>query len=201
MTSLLMMLVQPIGSAALSRMPQALESLAVWPVISGMIFMLRSLGFAYNEVVVALLEEPGSSHTLRRFATYLTIFVTVLMLLLAATPLAGLWFGRVSALEAPLAALARQGVWVALLMPGLSVLQNWHQGAILYGQRTRGITEAVVIFLLVCSAILWGGVARGQMTGLYVGLAAFVIAGLAQTMWLWYRSRPVRCEVRERDQS
>ena len=59
MTSLLLLFVQPLGSAAMGRMPEALSSLAVWPVVSGLIFMLRSLGMAYNEVVVTLLEEPG----------------------------------------------------------------------------------------------------------------------------------------------
>jgi len=34
MTSLLFLLAQPMGSAAISRMPMALESLAVWPVVS-----------------------------------------------------------------------------------------------------------------------------------------------------------------------
>ena len=57
MTSLLSLLVQPIGAAALSRMPQAIESLATWSVVGGLIFMLRSFGVAYNEVVVALLEQ------------------------------------------------------------------------------------------------------------------------------------------------
>ena len=58
MTPLLMLLSVPIGSAAVSRMPRALDSLAVWPVINGLTFGLRSVGIAYNEVVVALLDRP-----------------------------------------------------------------------------------------------------------------------------------------------
>ncbi|MBI3492052.1 MAG: gamma-glutamylcyclotransferase, partial [Acidobacteria bacterium] len=46
MTSLLVLLVQPIGSAALSRMPNALPSLAVWPVLAGLVFLVRSMGLA-----------------------------------------------------------------------------------------------------------------------------------------------------------
>jgi hypothetical protein len=56
MTSLLLLLSQPLGAAAMSRMPRALDSLAVWPVISGVIFMFRSVGMAYNEVVVAMAD-------------------------------------------------------------------------------------------------------------------------------------------------
>jgi hypothetical protein len=190
MTSLLSLLVQPIGSAALSRMPDALESLAVWPVVSGLIFMLRSLGFAYNEVVVAMLDEPRAVYNLRRFAALLAALTTVLLLIIAVTPLAGFWFRRLSALPPPLATVAHWGLWIALPMPGLTVLQNWYQGALVHSRRTRAITEAMAIFWLTSSAILWGGVAWGQVTGLYISLVAFGTSTLMQTAWLWQRSRP-----------
>jgi hypothetical protein len=200
-TSMLRLLVQPIGSAALSRMPGALESLAVWPVVSGFVFLLRSLGFAYNEVVIALLDEPGAAHNLRRFTAALAALTTVLLLVIAATPLATLWFGQVSALSSRLVTLACQGLWVALPMPGLSVLLSWYQGAIVHSRRTRGVTEAVGIFLLTSSAILWAGVAWGEVTGLLVGLAAFTAGSLAQTMWLWQRSRPAMHTLQTGDAS
>jgi len=46
LTSLIFLLAQPIGSAAISRMPLALASLAVWPALSGLTFMFRSAGMA-----------------------------------------------------------------------------------------------------------------------------------------------------------
>ncbi len=191
MTSLLYLLVQPIGSAALSRMPHALESLAVWPVVTGLIFMLRSLGYAYNEVVVAMLDEPGARPNLRRFTAFLVASTTALMLAIAATPLAEFWFGRVSALTPPLAMLAHQGLWIALAIPGLTALQSWHQGSLVHSRRTRDIASATVVFLITDSTILWAGVAWGQVTGLYIGLVAFGASMLMQNAWLWQRSRPV----------
>jgi len=198
MTSLLMLLVQPIGSAALSRMPRALESLAVWPVVSGLIFLLRSLGVAYNETVIALLDEAGAVSSLRRFAAYLSLVTTLLLLFVTATPLAMFWLAGVSALGPELAALAHLGLWLALPMPGLSVLQSWYQGALVHSRRTRGITEAVAIFLLLCSGTLGIGVVWGQVPGLYVGLTAFTVATLLQTGWLWFRSRPALRAVASR---
>jgi hypothetical protein len=191
MTSLLVLLVQPIGAAALSRMPRALESLAVWPVVSGLIFMFRSLGIAYNEVVVALLDEPHSTHNLRRFATLLAALTTLLLLVIVVTPLAIIWLGRISGLSVALVALAHTSLWIALPIPGLNVLQSWFQGALVHSRSTRGITEAMAVFLFTTSAILWVGVTQGKTTGLYVGLAAFAVGSLLQTAWLWYRGRPV----------
>jgi hypothetical protein len=199
MTSLLNLLVQPIGSAALSRMPQALESLAVWPVLSGLIFMLRSPGIAYNEVVVALLDEPRSASSLRRFAALLTTLTTLLLLIIAATPLAVIWFGRISGLSPSLAKLAHTSLWIALPIPSLNALQSWYQGAIVHKRSTRGITEALGVFLLTTSTILWAGVVWGQVTGLYIAMAAFGFGSLAQTIWLWYRSRPVMRSLGARD--
>jgi hypothetical protein len=132
LTSLLTLLVQPIGSAALSRMPGALESLAVWPVVSGLLFLLRSTGIAYNEVVVALLGEPRAEESLRRFAQILALVLTAILLLIAATPLASLWFEGLSGLPPSLAKLAQTSLWFALLLPAFSVFQSWYQGSLVY---------------------------------------------------------------------
>lgn len=201
LTSLLTLLVQPIGSAALSRMPLALSSLAVWPVVSGLVFMLRSLGVAYNEVVVALLDEPHSLAALRRFTGLLLVGTSLIHLVMTGTPLAGIWFQQISGLTSDLAVLARVGMWFALPMPALSVLQSWYQGLILHDRRTRGITEAVVIFLIACTVFLLSGVAWGRVVGLYVGLSAFVLAMALQTAWLWLRSRPAEAAVLALEQS
>ena len=199
MTSLLTLLIQPMGSAALGRMPRALESLAVWPIVSGFIFMLRSMGVAFNEVVVALLDEPLSSKPLRRYTFFLTVGTTGALLLIAFTPLSRLWLVDISALSPTLFILARNGLWIGILLPGLNSLQSWYQGVLLNSGKTRGISEAVVLYLVVTAISLWGGVVWGGMTGLYIGLIAFSFGMLIQTFWLWVRSRPVIRSLCERD--
>jgi Na+-driven multidrug efflux pump len=117
---------------------------------------------------------------------------TLALFVLAATPLAYFWFGKVSALSPELSELGRKGIWIALPMPFLATLQSWYQGAILYGRQTRGITESVVIYLLTSALILVAGVSYGRNTGLYFGLLALTASMTTQTIWLWYRSREVR---------
>jgi hypothetical protein len=198
LTSLLFLLVQPIGSAALSRMPDPIRSLAVWPVISGLAFMIRSLGIAYNEVVVALLDRPRSAPNLRRFANYLAFGSTLVLIVLAVTPLATFWFVQVSGLSPELAGLAKTALWVALLWPAINVYQSWFQGAIVHSRKTRGIPEAVVVFLITSTGLLYLGVTWQGVLGLYMGLFAAVTGNLVQTIWLGIRSRPVlRAEFQE----
>jgi len=199
MTSILALLWQPIGAAAISRMPGALASLAVWSVLSGLSFMLRSAGYAFNEVVVALMDEPGSYPNLRRFTFGLAGAIASLHFIMAVTPLAGLWFTGVSALPPDLADLARTGLWLALPLTALSTFQSFFQGALMAGRATRAITESMVLFMTVVVLVLGLGIANQQVTGLYVGILAFDLATLAQVIWLYIRSKPVLLSVRQRD--
>ena len=199
MTSLLTLLIQPIGAAALSRMPRAIDSLAAWSVVSGLVFMLRSFGIAYNEVVVALLDEFKAAKSLWNFALLMIISTTAAWLLIMATPLSEFWFQIVSALPASLATIAQISIWITLPMPALAVLQSWYQGAILHSRKTRGITEAVVIYLFFNVLTLILGVIWGRVIGLYIGLASFVLSTFIQTVWLWYRSKHAIYTVRRRD--
>jgi len=78
-------------------------------------------------------------------------------------------------------------------------MQSWFQGTILYGGRTRGITESVAVYLATSAVILAAGVLRGSMTGLFVAMVAFVLSFATQNAWLWWRSRPVFAARRARE--
>lgn len=189
LTSLLSLTVQPLGSAALSRMPEALESLAVWPVVFGFMFLFRSLGLAYQEVVVYALEKPGAVQALRRFACALTFWIVAILLLIASTPLSNFWFEQVSGLKESLSSMALSSLWLGIVWPGLGVMQHLYQGILVHQHKTRGITESVLVFLILCAVLLGAGVFLNRMAGIYVGLAAFSIGGLGQGAWVWWRSR------------
>lgn len=195
LTPLITMLSMPLASAAVSRMPRAIDSLAAWPVVNGVVFLLRSLGFAFNEVVVALADRPGAVVALRRFATFLAAGVTVVLALAAATPLGYVWFADVSALAPDLVDLAWSALWCALVLPALAVQQSWYQGLLVSGRSTRAVTEGVAVFLSVFGAVLVAGVATGAMTGLYVGILATAAGSVAQNLWMRVRSRAVLREL------
>jgi hypothetical protein len=192
LTSLLLFFVSPISSAAMSRMPLALSSLAAWPVVNGLLFVLRSPGMAFNEVVVAMLDEPGAYAALRRFAALLALGGLLLALGVIATPLAYLWLGEVMALPVELMELSRVAMILALPLPLWVVLQSWFQGIIVNSKRTRAVSESVVLYLVLNTAILAAGVAIGSYAGIHVTLVAMQAAALVQVVWLAVRSRGVR---------
>jgi hypothetical protein len=182
-------------------MPLALESLAVWTVISGLSFLLRSFGIAYNEVVVALLDEPLSSSGLWRFTKILAIATTSFLFLMQITPLSDIWFLRISALPQNLAEIAKVGLWFALPTPAFAALQSWYQGCILHGRKTRAIPESVIIFLVSATIVLGLGIVFQSVTGLYVALCGYSISMFAQTIWLRFRSHSTLEHIYERDEA
>ena len=98
----------------------AVESLAVLPVVSSLVFIFRSLGLSYQEVNIALIgKEKQNYRILRNFAICLGLIVTVLISVLAFTPLADLWFINVSGLSTELAGLSYLPLKIMILLPAL----------------------------------------------------------------------------------
>ncbi|MEM9462419.1 MAG: hypothetical protein AAGF11_50185 [Myxococcota bacterium] len=188
-TPLITLVILPVGTAAVSRMPDALASLAVWPTLNAVVFVLQAFGLAFNEVVVALLDEPGARRALRRFAGGLVLVTTAVLALLSLRPLADVWFRDVVGLSPTLSDMGAATLWLALPIPGARVLQSWFQGLLVHARRTRGITEAVVVFALSCSAVLVWGVHRPWATGLTVMVVAYSVGRIFQTVWLAIRAR------------
>jgi len=192
LTPLIALVTQPIGAAAMARMRDPLESLAAWPGVHGLLFLLRAGGFAYNEVVVSLLGRPGAAPALRRFGLGLGLAASAVLLAVAATPLAELWFADVSGLAPALTTAAVGAVLLAVPWPLLQALQSWFQGALVHHRRTRFVTESMGLFFVVVSACLACGVHLTERTGLAWAVGSLVVASLAQTCWLAWRLRGIK---------
>lgn len=186
-TPILLFFSMPLASAAMSRMPRPLESLAAWPVVNGFVFTLRSVSFALSEVTISLLDRPGMILVLRRFTAWLSLALTGVLVLVAATPIARVWFADVSALPAPLVPLSITALWLALLLPGLTAWQSLYQGMVVHAHRTRAVTESMLLFLGVYGGALAAGIALQRYAGLHVTLVAFVVGGAVQIAWLLFR--------------
>ena len=188
LTPFLTLALQPAGAAAMNRMPDAMRSVASWSAVYGLIFLLRSFGFALQEVAVRLADEPGGRAALRSFAVRLSLLASGGLALLWITPLAGVWFREVSGLPDHLVQMSLAGVGFGVLMPGYAVWMNYHQGLLVQQRRTRAITSGVVVYVVISCALLAVGVASQAAAGLPCVLVAFSVAGLSQTGYLWWAS-------------
>jgi len=192
LTPLITLATLSIGSAAISRMPRALESLAVWPVLGGLTFMFRSVGIAVQEVVVTFSDRPHFLKPLQQFVWLVSLGASATLLLIAATPLSTIWFESVAALSPELSSLASTALWMAVVLPALSPWESYFQGELVYRGATTYVTQAVVLYLLGTSSLLILGIFYGQIIGLYVGVAATLTGISVQMWWLWRHSHSMQ---------
>jgi len=192
MTPLMTLLIHPAGAAGMSRMPLALSSLAAWPVVYGLIFLTRGVGFAFNEVVVSLAGKPGGIIELKRFARILAISTMGLLAIIAFTPLGRFWFSEVSGLASNLVNLSSVTIMFAIIMPGYQVYQSWYGGLLIHHNQTKGISEAVIIYVCIAILGLFLGSHFAKGPGIYWAINIFVISGFCQTLFLRYRYKGIK---------
>lgn len=191
MTPLITLALGPFMTAAMSRMPHPLTSLAAWPVVHGLVFLLQSPGLALNEVVVARVDRADERSTLRAFAFALGVGTSLLLLAVAVTPLAELWFANLSGLSPGLTDMAVVAILLAAPIPGTRAIQSWYHGSLVHARRTGAITESVVVFVATCGAILAVGVATQRWSGLELTVIAYSVARIVETVWVGVRARGV----------
>ncbi len=176
LTSLLTLAVSPMVTFFLGRSRMAIESLAVMPVVTALVFLLRCLGVSFQEVCVALLGDRFEGRAqLARFGWTLGLCASGVLALTAFTPLSGLWFTYVSGLKPELADFAREPLRLLILIPALEVLLSYQRSLLIGARRTNRITWAtgleVVTLLLVLFVLLkvfdWPGAvgAAGALFG------------------------------------
>jgi len=190
LTPLIALVTLPIGAAAMARMRDPLDSLAAWPGVHGLFFLVRSGGLAFNEVVLSLLGDGAhAARALRRFGLLLGLGSSLVLLAVAVTPLAGLWFAAVSGLPPELASLASGAALLGVAWPFSQAMQSWFQGALTHHRRTRFVTEAMLVFFGVVSAALFVAVKATDWRGAPAAVLALTLASLCQTGWLALRYR------------
>jgi O-antigen/teichoic acid export membrane protein len=175
LTSILSLGAQPFVTFFLGRSYMSVESLAVIPVVSSLVFIFRSMGLSFQEVIIALIgEKRQNSRILRNFAICLGIIVTLLISLIALTPLADMWFINVSGLSKELADLSYLPLKILILLPALTVLLNYQRSCLIINGDTGPISVATAIELIGIIAVLTVCVGFLNLIGVIAASIAFV---------------------------
>lgn len=200
-TALISLSIQPLGSAAMARMPQALSSLAVWPVLSGLLFLFRAPALALTEIIVASLGRPNALPAIKRFIFLLSTGIFLLTLVAAFTPLADVYFITLSGLPTELAVLAGSGFIAALAWTPAEAFRNYLQGIVVYTGNTRSVGVSMIALLVVIVIILGIGIAMQRFAALDVAVIAFTAGTFTQGLWLYFVSNNTRADLHAREQA
>jgi hypothetical protein len=190
LTSVLSMALGPLVTFGLGRGRAPIESLAVWPVLTSLVFLFRSGGVAFQEVGIALIgsrrEHEGD---VRRTAEWLGFFASAALAILALTPLEAIWFERISGLSHQLAAYAVWPIRVLILLPVLEYVLSIQRVPWILAHRTGVITVATAIETGGLAVALFVSVVVFDLVGAVGGAIAMIVGRLAANAFLFARSR------------
>jgi len=163
-----------------------LESLAVLPVIVGLAFVFRTAGIAMQEVVIALVGDGGENRrALGRFTLMVGAGSAAGLAAIVFTPLADIWYGRVSGLSPELTAFSILPGMLLVLVPFIEAFLSYQRGVLVRAHRTAPLSVAVAVQLAVTTAVFMLMVLVLKTVGaLSVGpaLTAGYAAGVAALM-------------------
>ncbi len=185
LTSFLGLGIQPVVTFFVGHGRAPLESLAVLPVIHALVFVFRAFGLAFQEVAIALLGANLEGHaTLRRFAFLLSVGVAGTLALIAWTPLAGLWFHRVSGLSLELTRFAILPLRILCLIPATTVLISYQRALVVHFKKTSHVTWATALEVLGVIAGLVVGIVVLDLPGAVAAAGALMIGRIAANVYL-----------------
>jgi len=175
LTSTISLAVHPMVSFSLGQSRLALESLAVYPVVTSLSFVFRSVALSYQEVAITLLDGTRENfRTIARFAMVLAVVSTLAMIVIAFTPLAGVWFQHISGLSDSLSALSVPPLRMFCLIPFFSVLLAFQRAILVFGRTTRPLTVGTAIEVTGIIGLLFLNVKVLDLVGVVAAILALM---------------------------
>jgi hypothetical protein len=188
LTTLLSLAVQPLITFFMGKSLFPMESLAVLPVINALVFIFRSLGLSYQEVVITFLAEAKENYkALLKFARKLSAFVTITLAAIAFTPLAEIYFGYLSGLELELIHFSIGPTQIMVLIPATSLLLSWQRAILVHQKQTSPITFATCLEVAIIIVVLSWNISYGTYSGVTGAALALVLGRLASVAYLKWK--------------
>ncbi|MCH7722948.1 MAG: hypothetical protein IIC76_06350 [Bacteroidetes bacterium] len=188
--SLLSLGVQPFVIFFVGQSRMALESLAVLPVITSFVFIFRALGLSYQEVIIARIGDDKSGYIpLRNFAIILSGVLSIILLIIAFTPLSDIWFRDVSGLSDLLSEFARTPLKIMAIIPALTVFISFQRSVLISDKNTAPITWGTAIEFAVIVIVMLLSINVFSFVGAVAATTSFVVGRCAANFYLTFYAK------------
>ncbi len=185
LTAIIAIGVRPMVTFFVGQSRMAIESLAVLPVVHALTFLFLSLGLSYQEAAIALAGDRLSNfRPLRNFALGLGASMSLGLGVIAWTPLSAIWFEKVSGLQTELAALATLPLQLLVPLPALWAFLSLQRAILMVARRTRPITTASALEVMVILSVLVLTVSHLGMVGAVAASIALLVGNGSSPLWL-----------------
>lgn len=191
-TQLLAWLARPSVTAGVARAGEAEISLAAWPVAWATVSVVANGTRMIQQLTIGMVRDRESFRVIRRFMIWIGIAFSLLLSLIAFTPLSDAYLAYVMGLPADLIAISKPVLAIAAFYPLQVSALNWMQGLLVAAGRTGWVNlcalagGAATVGLVFAGALIW------QLPGAPLAAGASAIGLLVELGCLWYFSSPVR---------
>lgn len=191
LTSMIGLAAQPFVTGFLGHSRNSIESLAVWPVVGGFVFLFRGVGLAWQEAVIALIGEKMEHYaSIRRFTVILSLSTCGLLSLMAFTPLASFWYEGIAGLSPSLAGLALTTTQIMAILPATSAYISFQRSLLVVTGHTGPISVATAIEVGMIIVVMLLAIGPLNSVGVFAAAASVVIGRLCANAYLeWQKHR------------
>ena len=185
LTAILALGVHPMVTFFMGKSRFPIESLAVLPVINSLIFVFRSLGLSYQEVIITLQGENKKNYeSIKRFAIYLGVFLLITLSIILFTPLLFIWFQKVSGLSFELAKFSILPARILVILPLMTLLISFQRALLVHTKETGPIKGASLIEIVVIIFTLYLSVTFFKIPGAIAAAISYTVGRLFANSYL-----------------
>lgn len=189
LSSFLAFAAHPMISLFLGNSKMAIESLAVLPVINALVFIFRSIGLSFQEVVIILLGEKNEGYaSLKKFAFKLGLFNLVILGTIAFSPFHHIWFENISGLPEQLSRIAILPTQILVIVPALSVLLAFQRAIQVAFKKTKQITIATFIEVTLIAGVISICISWLDIIGITSAAIALLLGRLGSNTFLAFQN-------------
>lgn len=197
LTSLITMGMGPVLTAFMARFPEAVASLAVFPVVDGFVFQFRSPSFAYQEVAIAYFGRVGiGNRRIGQVGYGIALLATIVLSCIVCSPLSAVVYGTFPyQLDRMLVPLAVTATAILLPLPLANAVYSIERARLIAIHRTKPVTYSTILEVGGTIVVLAVFIAIGaQLLGLYAVSIAITAGKMLASLYLLavgnrYRSR------------
>jgi hypothetical protein len=188
LSSLIFFLTRPVISAGLARTPNPTQSLAAWPVLLGLLSIVRAPVIAYPAVVVSLAERKDAHTKLRNFGLFVGVVAALIFALVAFTPLHLIYFRTLMGVSDELTQIAISGAVFALALPIVGSATAFIRGVLTNKKFTVALTLSTLASIASMALTFVFGISQ-NMPGVPLGAAATAVSYVAELIVLFFANR------------
>jgi hypothetical protein len=188
-TTILRQTTRPLLNAGIAAAQMARASLAAWPVAWGFSILVAGPAWSLQQLTTALASDEAAYGRVRNFSLILSAGFSVLLGLVAFTPLYGWVMGGIYNLSPELQTLARPAVQLMVAYPLLMGAQSVLRGVLIRGGCTATVRAAMTLNVSVLAGTVAGGIVFSSVTGVVLAAMAVQAGTLAELGWLLRKRR------------